>query len=142
MEVESLAQGAAVFEEGDRGDNMYVVVDGCVTLKVNGKVVASCTPFTERSWFGEMALVHSSTRTGSAACTEPTKLLSISAARFKILLELMPSLVDLFASNAGAMVHLNKLREKSAREGGASFSRKSSVSSPRKSLTPRAAVPR
>jgi CRP/FNR family transcriptional regulator, cyclic AMP receptor protein len=53
-DVEHFAAGETIFREGDRGNSMYVVLDGSVTLSANGQVVETLGP---GGVLGEVALI-------------------------------------------------------------------------------------
>jgi len=110
-DVELFRTHDIIFREGDFGDKMYIVVEGKVSLQIGGKQIAMVTSVTERSWFGELALLNSSRRTATAECVEITKVLSVSRDNFRVLLEMMPSLKSLFKTNAAAMKEMNKLNK-------------------------------
>lgn len=84
MEVEA---NQVVFQTGDRGDELYVIVGG--RLKVyRGKPGSEATlaELGPRECFGEMALLDSESRSASVATLEPCRLLKIHAADFRELL--------------------------------------------------------
>jgi len=86
-ELEVYALGATVFSEGQSGDKMYVVLDGEVTLSINGRRVETigCGGI-----LGEMALVDSGPRSATAIATRAAQLAPITAQRFKALVRQNP----------------------------------------------------
>ena len=117
-EVLQFRPGEVVFEEGETERVLYVMVEGRVELR-KGKgtspqagllanqgqagvvptPLGSCqTPWfvrlaeSQTPWFGEAAMVqHDFSRTETATCPAPTKLLPLRARRFAAFLELVPT---------------------------------------------------
>src|SRR5215831_7040523 len=82
-----LPAGARVFGEGDRGDVMYVILDGEVDLTIRGRSIET---LRNGEIFGEMALVDASPRTASATTKLPCKLVPISQKRFLFMVQQTP----------------------------------------------------
>ena len=74
-----LAKGETLFHEGDRGDSMYVLLEGSADVRVGETLVESATP---GALLGDMALVDSSPRTATVVATEPCRLAKIDQRRF------------------------------------------------------------
>jgi CRP/FNR family cyclic AMP-dependent transcriptional regulator len=74
-----LAKGETLFHEGDRGDSMYVLLEGSADVRVGETLVESATP---GALLGEMALVDSSPCTATVVATEPCRLAKIDQRRF------------------------------------------------------------
>ena len=88
-----LEPGGVVFHEGDRGDELYVIVSGRV--KVYGERSGSevqLAQLGERECFGEMALLEAEPRSASVAALEPCRLLKIGAEDFRELLHERPQI--------------------------------------------------
>jgi CRP/FNR family cyclic AMP-dependent transcriptional regulator len=79
--------GATVFEEGDEGDAMYVVLEGKVELRIGDKRVDTLGP---GEIFGEMALIDSTPRIASAVAKTLCKLVPVSQQRFLSLIQRTP----------------------------------------------------
>lgn len=75
-----VSEGEVIFEEGDKGDVMYIVLEGSVDLSVGGKQVAHLDPGES---FGEMALIDDSPRSASAIASTECKLTAVDAKRFE-----------------------------------------------------------
>lgn len=73
------AAGEVVFEEGEEGLGMYIVLEGKVTVVRNGLVGRrELGTLAAGDSFGEMALLDGVTRSASAIASEsPTRLLSL-----------------------------------------------------------------
>jgi cAMP-dependent protein kinase regulator len=98
LRLRSVAAGATVVTEGERGDAMYVVVSGKVEVWRHDPAAAagaSRTPITtleEGAFFGEMALVSNAARFASVTAVEETQLLELDRATVDKLAERYPSL--------------------------------------------------
>lgn len=79
MKKYAMGAGLMVFEQGAQGHNFYVVTSGECEVIVNGKVVNYIT--TGQS-FGELALLHNSTRTATITTTTPCNLWGIDRKSF------------------------------------------------------------
>lgn len=77
-EVE-LDDGATLFEKGEPGSSMYVVVDGVVTIHDGGWVLDRCT---RHEVFGELSLLDTEPRSASATAAGPTVLYRLDQAPF------------------------------------------------------------
>jgi CRP/FNR family cyclic AMP-dependent transcriptional regulator len=70
-DLETFESGEMIFEQGDPGDFMYVVVEGEVDIILRGEVINTLTP---GDIFGEMALIDSRPRSAAARAAVSTKL--------------------------------------------------------------------
>jgi len=78
------AAGELVFAEGEAGDRLFVLVEGAVSIGLHAAdgdeiLVSKVQP---GGFFGEMAIFDRAPRSASCRCTEPSLLLSLSAAEF------------------------------------------------------------
>jgi CRP/FNR family transcriptional regulator len=83
--VKSYAVGELIFKEGEKGDNMYVLLEGAVDLKMKverGETVLK-TVDTPNDFFGEMALLDERPRSASAVAVKPTKVLIVDGPTFE-----------------------------------------------------------
>ncbi len=76
----ALAAGEIVFEEGDLGQSMYVVVRGKVVIWKQGKRIAQGGP---GDCFGEMALIESKERSAGLFALTDATVIEISEAQFR-----------------------------------------------------------
>ncbi len=87
----SVSQGATIFTEGERGDTMYVIVEGRVQILRKGSkspvVLATLQP---GSFFGEMAVVDQADRTATAVALTDVSLLAVHASELELLLAQRP----------------------------------------------------
>ncbi len=78
-DIETFESGEIVFEQGDPGDFMYVVVEGAVEIIHRGEVLNTLKP---GEFFGEMALVDNRPRSASARAVAATKLAPVNRFNF------------------------------------------------------------
>ncbi|MDZ7839361.1 MAG: cyclic nucleotide-binding domain-containing protein [Gammaproteobacteria bacterium] len=87
----SVSRGATIFTEAERGDTMYVIVEGRVQIERAGSkasvVLATLEP---GSFFGEMAVVDQAERTATAVALTDVSLLAVHASELELLLEQRP----------------------------------------------------
>jgi CRP/FNR family transcriptional regulator, cyclic AMP receptor protein len=87
QETVSFTAGQTVFEIGDEGRDMYVVLDGQVDVVVNNKVLETIEP---GGLFGELALISSSPRSASVIARSDCRLMAINEQRFFSLVQEFP----------------------------------------------------
>jgi len=76
--------GAVVFEEGDPGSRLYVIVSGRVRIvKRTGGRAVTLARLGAGEFFGEMALLDRQPRSASAVVEEPSRLLELDEAAFE-----------------------------------------------------------
>ena len=76
-----------VFREGDRGDALYLVVEGTVRVSRGGRTLAT---MGEREVFGEMALLDPAPRSATATAATSVTLLRVAREDFADLLRERP----------------------------------------------------
>jgi len=85
QEIES-ADGQSIFTEGDLGDSMYFILQGCVRIekRVQGANPPSKTlaVLEAGDYFGEMALLDRKPRSASAVAAGPARILRLSHSAF------------------------------------------------------------
>jgi CRP-like cAMP-binding protein len=84
---QKLNTGQFVFEAGETGDAMYVVLDGQIEILANGKVVNTVNP---GEVFGEMALVDNSPRSAGARAAKPSIIVPVDKFNFLYFVEHSP----------------------------------------------------
>lgn len=87
--AQTLRTGQVIFNEGDEGDVLYVLLRGRIELQRGGVAVAQ---LGEGAHLGEMALIDASPRSTTATAIEPGKLLAISRDDFYQILRREPPL--------------------------------------------------
>jgi CRP-like cAMP-binding protein len=66
--------GDEIFAEGAEGDEMFVILDGRVSIRKSGQEVIT---LVQGGHFGEMALMDRNQRSASAVATEATRVISV-----------------------------------------------------------------
>lgn len=79
-----------VVREGEPGEEFWMVVDGELAVQRGGQEVARLGP---GDYFGELAVIDSTTRDATIVSTSPVELLNIDRRRFWALLEGSPTLM-------------------------------------------------
>lgn len=87
-EVE-FAKHQCVFQEGDHGDAMYLIVDGQVKVHSNDQVFAELGP---RDCFGEMSILDAEPRSASITSLTDLRLLKIQREDFSEILAERPEI--------------------------------------------------
>lgn len=79
-----LAPGEILFNEGDKGDAMYLIREGQIKItKGRGADVKVLAVLKEGDFFGEMAIIDGSPRSASASSVAATSLLVIDKETFR-----------------------------------------------------------
>ncbi|MEC0230367.1 methyl-accepting chemotaxis protein [Paenibacillus alba] len=80
-------KGETLFQEGDAGHHMYIVLAGTVEiwLEIEGKQIPAAK-LGEGDFFGEMSLLEGLPRSGTAKAAEPCRLLLLQEEAFRELL--------------------------------------------------------
>jgi serine/threonine protein phosphatase PrpC len=87
--TEDVDKDGIVFEEGDTGDTMYIVLAGKVRMHQDEVTVAE---LDKGQHFGEMSLVDRSTRSLTATASETTRLIAIRRKEFYAIIKKEPTL--------------------------------------------------
>ena len=82
-----LAPGDFLFREGEKGDKMYVLLEGEIDIFLGDFVLETASP---GSLLGEMALIDDSPRTANAVAKSPSRLAQIDRRRFPFLVQQTP----------------------------------------------------
>jgi CRP-like cAMP-binding protein len=85
----SMPAGSLIIDQGQMGREAFVVVDGSVAVKRNGKKVATLGP---GSILGELSLLDHGPRTATATCETDCTLLVLSQRTFLGVLDEVPAL--------------------------------------------------
>ncbi|MFO0523457.1 MAG: Crp/Fnr family transcriptional regulator [bacterium] len=83
-ETRSYDAGQVIFQAGEPGDCMFVVLEGQVELSVRGKVLERLGP---GGVMGEMALIDNEPRSASAITLADTRVVPIRRDRFDALVQ-------------------------------------------------------
>ncbi len=84
----SYQKGEVIFDEGDAGLGLYIVVSGRVRLMSSYAALQKLAPeIIPGEFFGELALFEEAHRTARALAVEPTQLLALFRTEFFSLLE-------------------------------------------------------
>ncbi len=83
--------GQIIFEEGQNGDEMFIVVEGQVSITNQGRPISTVKT---GSFFGEMALVDNSPRSGTAIALVDCQLLPIDQDYFLQLIQESPNFAN------------------------------------------------
>jgi cAMP-dependent protein kinase regulator len=83
LKIETFADGAVIFKEGDVGQKFYIIEDGAAVATKAGAQVMS---YSCGDYFGELALLRNQPRAATIAAKGATKLLSVDSRSFKRLL--------------------------------------------------------
>src|SRR5678816_2232583 len=82
-----LAPGEFLFREGEKGDKMYVLLEGEVDIFLGDFVLETAG---SGALLGEMALIDDSPRTANAVAKSPARLAQIDRRRFHFLVQQTP----------------------------------------------------
>jgi CRP/FNR family cyclic AMP-dependent transcriptional regulator len=84
-----LREGRTLVREGQTGREFFILVDGTVRVSRDEKKLADLGP---GDWFGEIALLTNTSRTGSVVATSPVRVLVITDRGFRRVVDSMPSI--------------------------------------------------
>lgn len=83
--------GAAVFHEGDPGEDLFLVVRGTIAIEQGGARIAE---LGEREFFGDLAVLDHQPRSGDAICVSDAQLLRLRGADLRELMVTRPPIVQ------------------------------------------------
>lgn len=86
-ETTDLAAGDVLFSEGEKGDCMFVLLEGAVEVMVGGKTVEQSS---RGALLGEMALIDGTPRVATVVATEPSRLARVDERRFHFIIQQNP----------------------------------------------------
>ncbi len=84
MNIEEYSEGDTLFNEGESGENMYIILSGSVSISVNtpdGEVL-EIAEITQGNFFGEMSIFDRVVRSATCSPKCNTKVLSLGASDF------------------------------------------------------------
>jgi YihY family inner membrane protein len=85
-----IEKGTMIFDEGEKGDEMFYILSGTVDIVKDGRNITS---IESGKYFGEMSFLISASRTASAVAREDVRLIRISHRNFGIMMKEFPELV-------------------------------------------------
>jgi len=98
--------GDIIFNEGDVGDYLYIIVKGKVEiLKKQQEGEVHIAFLGEGEFFGEMSLLNEKRRNATVKCTEPTDILAIRKSDFGALIANFPQLKEQIKSTEEKRKH-------------------------------------
>jgi CRP-like cAMP-binding protein len=80
-------EGARLTEEGRRGHEFFILVEGAVAVRRRGRLLAE---LGAGDWFGEIAILTHTPRTATVTATSQVRLLVISERAFRQVVETTP----------------------------------------------------
>jgi len=83
-----LSAHEVLFREGEQGERMYVVLEGCVDILVGDNVIETAS---EGDIVGEMALIDNAPRSASVIANTECRLVGIDRDRFHLLVQRNPT---------------------------------------------------
>ena len=83
----TINRGEVVIAEGERGDTMFVVMDGLLDIRIHGVPVEKVGP---GGVVGEMALIDHGVRSASVVAVEETSVVAVDEKRFMYLVQNHP----------------------------------------------------
>jgi CRP/FNR family transcriptional regulator, cyclic AMP receptor protein len=102
----TMAAGTMIVDQGQTGREAFIVLDGTVTVKRNGKKVATLGSGTV---VGELSLLDHGPRTATVTCETDCTLMLITQRHFSAVLDEVPALAHkLLASLAGRIRELDR----------------------------------
>ena len=111
--TEQVPEGRTIIHEGDHGDRFYVIVSGSVEVlrKIEGAAPTADGEAQQRlailqvgDYFGELALLHRTSRSASICTLTPCTLLTLASEQLDSLIERVPQL------RAGRMERMHAAR--------------------------------
>ena len=106
----TMARGTTLFNEGEQGNSMYVLIQGRADISVAGQVLESAMP---GSLLGEMALITTGPRSATVTTATECKLVPIDVKHFDMLTRESPEFArHVMTVMASRLRHTNeRLRE-------------------------------
>lgn len=76
--------GEVVFDQGDEGDNFYLILEGDCEVRIQMGDRLKKVPLSKGAFFGELALLHNKPRAGAVVTTTSTVLLGLDRQTFQL----------------------------------------------------------
>ena len=87
-QVRGYQEGAVIFNDGDPGDGLFIVVKGAVRISKRSVTGEEALAILEpHAFFGEMALIDYSPRAADAVANEPSELFFVPLRELRSLIE-------------------------------------------------------
>ena len=90
LRARTIEQGEVLVRRGDVASSMYFITAGEVEIELPSQHVH----LADGTFFGEIALLHKTNRSGTVTATRKTRLLVLDAQDFHALIERMPTLAE------------------------------------------------
>jgi len=90
LRARTIEQGEVLVRRGDAASSMYFITAGEVEIALPSQQVR----LTDGTFFGEIALLHKTKRSGTVTATRKTRLLVLDAQDFHALIARMPTLAE------------------------------------------------
>jgi CRP/FNR family cyclic AMP-dependent transcriptional regulator len=87
-ELETLVAGQTLFNEGEKGDLMYVLMSGTVMILIRGRLLETAEV---GAMVGEMAMIDEAPRSATVIAKTDCKFLPIDRKRFNFLVQQTPN---------------------------------------------------
>lgn len=87
-ELETLVAGQTLFNEGEQGDLMYVLMSGTVIILIRGRLLETAEV---GAMVGEMAMIDEAPRSATVIAKTDCKFLPIDRKRFNFLVQQTPN---------------------------------------------------
>lgn len=88
LRAQTIEAGEVLVRRGDPASSMYFIATGEVQIELPSQ----CVRLTDGTFFGEIALLHRTKRSGTVTAKRRTKLLALDAQDFHALIERLPEL--------------------------------------------------
>ena len=96
-----MTAGTMIIDQGQTGREAFVVIDGSVTVKRNGRKVATLGP---GAMVGELSLIDHGPRTATVVCETDCDLLVIDQRHFSAVIAEVPSIARRLLENLAGIV--------------------------------------
>lgn len=117
----TVPRGAKVFNEGEQGGNMYVLIQGRADISVAGQVLESAMP---GSLLGEMSLITTAPRSATVTTATECKLVPVDVKQFDLLTRESPEFArHVMTVMASRLRHTNERLREALKSGNGRRSR-------------------